>query len=96
MFKILTEWFSQGFSLPVIVTDAVMLAFGLFGSLKINRDRTVIISMLILVGVYILSALLAMCGIVIVETYAKFLAAFVFIAFVGAAIGLGIRQIKKM
>ena len=95
MFVILREWFSQGFSLPVIVTDAVMLAFGLIGSLKIRRDRTVLISMLILIGVYILSVLLSVCGLLMIETYAKYLGAFVAISFAGAAVGLLIRTIKN-
>ena len=95
MFKFLTEWFSQGFSVPVIVTDAVSFAFGLIGSLKIRRNRTVIISMLILAAVFLVSALAAICGIVIIETYAKFLAMFVLLAFAGAAVGLVVRFIKK-
>ena len=95
MFVILRVWFSQGFSLPVLVTDAVLLALGLIGSLKLRRDRTVLIIMLSLIGVYFLSVLLSVCGVFLIETYAKFLGAFVTLTFVGAAIGLLIRKIKN-
>ena len=94
MLYIIREWFSQGLSVPVIAADVLFVAFGLIGSLKITKRKTVVIAMLILVGVYLLSAVGTLISFLDISTYAVFLGAFMLLALLGAAVGLAVRSIK--
>ena len=95
MFETLREWFGMGLSLPVIATDLFFAALGLYAALKISNKKTVIYIMSTAIVVYIIASLVAKSSIEMFAVYAVFVAALVFFAFIGAAIGLLVRAIKK-
>ena len=95
MFEALQEWFGMGLSLPVIATDLFFAAIGLYAALKISNKKTVIYIMLTMMVVYIIASFVTKSSIEMFAVYAVFVAALVFFAFIGAAVGLLIRAIKK-
>ena len=95
MFEVFLEWFGQGFSLPVIVTDLFFIAIGIYAALKIHSKKTVIYIMLTMILLYIAACFVAECSIVMFAVYSVFVGGAATLIFAGAAIGLLIRAVKK-
>ena len=85
----------MGISLPVVATDLLFAAIGLYAALKISNKKTVIYIMLTAIVVYIITSFVAESSIVMFAVYAVFVGALAFFVLIGAAVGLLVRWIKK-
>ena len=94
MTEIWSEWFGQGFSLPVIAIDLTFLGAGMVMGAKIKNRKAVRIIMLTEVLLFLICALLMLTGSEMVNVYAIYLGGMFTLLFAGTLIGTIIRIIK--
>ena len=95
MFEVFSEWFGQGFSIPVIATDLFFAAIGVYAAMKIKNKKTVIYIMLTMLALYVIASLLVDCSITMFAVYSVFVGGAAVLIIAGAALGLLIRAVKK-
>ena len=95
MFDVLIEWFGQDISIPVIVCDLAFLALGIITAMKVKKNKTIICVMLTMVLLYLAAVIVGNGSNYMLAIYAVYISGVSVLVFVGSAIGLLVRAIKK-